>query len=232
MVVNTFSLYKPVISPKDIVQEPFIICGAWKFLGQKKIHTTCVSSRDAISSMDKHVVKELREAIEEADIIIGHNGDAFDLSYLKGRCLRHGLDPISFVKTIDTLKVARKHFKRLPSKRLDYLGEILGVGRKIVNSPGLWNRCEQGDKKALAEMVKYNKQDVLLLEDVYLKLRPWIDNHPDVNILTDKEEVLNPCPNCGSSHTIKHGQIVNNKTLYQKHLCKDCSTYFKGKRVK
>ena len=53
-----------------------------------------------------------------------------------------------------------------------------------------------GDKERLAEMLKYNKGDVVGLEQLYLKLRPYIKNHPNLGVLMDS----NVCPSCGSKN--------------------------------
>lgn len=222
-IVASFSLYPNFISHKNIIQDPFIICASWKWLGDKKAKAIAVTKQEALTQNDKRVVQKLHEVIEEADIIIGHNGDKFDLKWVKGRGLKYGLTPLSYVKTIDTLKVARKNF-RLMSNRLDYIGDYLGVGRKISTSEGLWLKVLQGKVSAIKEMVKYNKQDVYLLEDVYLKLRPYIDNHPDLNMMLKGHNQC--CKACGSIHSQKYGIRYAKARKYQKFLCKSCGHVF------
>jgi DNA polymerase III epsilon subunit-like protein len=50
------------------------------------------------------VVKKLHGLLNQADIVIGHNSDKFDLKKVAARCIYHGLKPISPVKTIDNLE--------------------------------------------------------------------------------------------------------------------------------
>lgn len=225
-VVKTFSLFKPMISPSQIVSDWFIICGAWKFLGEDKVHSIACTKKGLKIGDDKRVVKALRKAIESADIIIGHNGDKFDLKKLRARVIKHELPPINNIKTIDTLKVARREFN-FTSNRLDYIGNFLGVGGKIENEPGLWDKVMAGDMGALDRMVEYNERDVTLLEDVYLRMRPHISNHPDVNVFTD-QQMLNPCPNCGSCDTIRNGKrpAMKVKKIFQRRACYNCGTSF------
>ena len=229
-VVKTFSLFKPMINPSQIISDWYIICGAWKFLDEKETHSIGCTKSGLKKGDDKRVVKALCKAIQEADIIIGHNGDKFDLKKLRARVIRYGLPPINHIKTIDTLKVAKREFN-FTSNRLDYIGRFLGVGSKMINEPGLWDKVMAGDMAALSRMVEYNERDVTLLEDVYLKMRPHISNHPNVNVFTDNQ-VINPCPNCGSCKTIKNGKRPAMKVskVFQKRACLDCGASFLEKK--
>ena len=217
-----------MISPSQIINDWFILCGAYKFLGEDKIHTVSCTKKELLAKDDKRVVEKIRAVVEESDLIIAHNGDAFDTKKLKARVIKHGLPPLSYVKSIDTLKAARKEFK-FTSNRLDAIGDFLGVGRKIANVPGLWDKCEAGSMKHMKMMVEYNKQDVNLLEKVYLKLRPHISNHPDVGLFTDTSCDIS-CNACGSIHTHKHGIRYAKTKKYQKFLCKNCGHIFTNGR--
>ena len=55
-----------------------------------------------------------------------------------------------------------------------------------------------GDDDALQYMQTYNKGDVELLEKIYLKLRPWIKNHPNIGLYIESMEEV--CPNCGNEN--------------------------------
>ncbi len=225
-IVKTFGIWNVNINPSQIIQNWYIICGAWKWLGEEEIYHTSCSRSQLLKGNDKRVVKDLCNAIKDADIIIGHNGDKFDLKKLRARVIKHGLPPINNIKTIDTLKVAKREFN-FTSNRLDYIGEFLGLGGKMANPPGLWDKVMEGNMDSLKNMVEYNVRDVVLLEDIYLKMRPHISNHPDVNVFSD-QQTLNPCPNCGSSNTIKYGKrrAMKVKKIYQRRACSDCGTGF------
>jgi len=86
---------------------------------------------------------------------------------LNTRFLINGLGlPIPF-KPIDTLSLARKTFS-FSSNKLDYICQVLGLPAKSEHSGyDLWLRCLKGDKSALQEMVAYNRNDVVITEDVY-----------------------------------------------------------------
>ena len=226
---KVFSLFKPMIHTTDIINDWFILCGAYKFLGEKKVHAVSCTKEEILAKNDKRIVKQIAAAVESADLIVAHNGDAFDIKKLKARVIKHDLKPISYKKSIDTLKVARKEFK-FTSNRLDAIGNFLGVGRKMPTISGLWNQCEAGSMKHMKMMVAYNKQDVRLLEDVYLKLRPHMSNHPNINLITG-EGHDQTCVACGSNDTHKYGIRYAKSKKYQKFLCKDCGHVFTNNKA-
>jgi DNA polymerase elongation subunit (family B) len=203
-------------------QESYILSFSAKWLGGKQITKGLCDYPNYRpgKANDKALVTELYNLIDQADIVIAHNGDRFDIKKMNGRFLYHGLTPPAPYKTVDTLKVARRYFA-LNSNKLDDLGELLDVGRKVKH-PGfeLWLGCMNGDPKAWDLMKRYNKQDVILLEAVYEKLKPWIQNHP-----TPKDGLVD-CPNCHSTHFQKRGMDFSRGTKYQRAKCQDCGTNF------
>jgi hypothetical protein len=208
----------------NVIQERYIISASWKWLGDKKVHA--VSTMDDPERFaknphdDYHVVKTLHEVLSEADVIVAHHGDAYDTKFFRGRSLVHGMPPIPPVQSIDTKKVASKHFL-LNSNRLDYLGALLGVGRKIPTSNQWWLDILVGtDEKrraAITKMVRYNKQDVLLLEDVFLKLQPFMTGTVNWQMF----DVDGPCPKCGAHEGFQSRGVHKSKTrTYRRFQCK------------
>lgn len=166
----------------------------------------------------------LWDILDNADIVVAHNGDKFDIKKINARFIKYGLTPPSPYKTIDTLKVARKHFG-FNSNRLDDLGEYLDVGRKQATPKNLWLRCQHGEIEAFKILEKYNEQDVRLLEKIYDKLLPWIDNHPLMGIYSDTPLV---CPKCGGEHLQRRGTARNKTREYQRYQCLSCGSWSKG----
>jgi len=225
--VATFSCYPKYISHDAILEDPYMLCGAYKWLGKKRVKHFRLSKSELMVGDDKRIVESLCKVVEEADIIVGHNGDKFDLRWLKGRAIVHDLPPVNHVKTVDTLKVARKYGK-LMSNRLDYLGKLLFGEGKLHTSSGLWMRCLAGDLDALKEMVEYNKVDVELLEKVYLRYRPWIENHPNMSVATTGS--AGDCKACGHGHSQKFGTTFTQAKRYQKYRCTNCGHVFRDNK--
>jgi DNA polymerase elongation subunit (family B) len=204
------------------IEEGYLLSWSAKWLDGKQITRGLCDYPDyqPESPNDKELVQELHQLISEADILIAHNGDRFDIKKMNTRFIYHGLTPPDPYKTVDTLKVARRNFA-FNSNKLDDLGSFLQVGRKVKH-PGfdLWLGCEKGDPKSWELMKKYNKQDVVLLEQVYLKLLPWIQNHPHFK---DGQE---DCPNCNSTNYQKKGIDFFRGVKSQRLKCMECGTNF------
>lgn len=199
------------------IEEGYIMSFAYKFLGDKGVRSY---SLDDFKGNKKKLVDKLWEVMNDSDIIVAHNGKAFDIKWANRAFIKYGLTPPSPYKVVDTLTEARSRFK-FNSNRLNDLGKYLGLGEKFETGGfPLWKKCMAGDKKAYKKMVKYNKQDVVLLEKVYLKLRPFM-NHPKINIGYEE------CEKCGSKNIVKNGYhtLVGGfrKDQYQ---CKDCGHWF------
>ena len=237
-VVATFSPYVNYIGSNMLIKDWNIICASWKWLGQKKVHSVSVlgNPKSYDISNDKLIVKKLAEVIEQADVIVAHNGDKFDTKKLNARLLYHGMKPINIPPSVDTLKVAKKEFK-LSYNNLDYLAKYLGLDSKMDMDKGAWMSVLQGNKKSIRDMVKYNKVDVEVLENVYTRLRPYITNHPRVDLacgpLRDVyASTATSCASCGSYNIIANGIRKTKKCVYKRFLCKDCASSTQGPRFK
>lgn len=209
----------------DFEEDWYMLCFAAKWLGGKMSTYALPDYRGykKNSENDKLLVKELWRLFDEADVLIAHNGDNFDVRKANARFAYYKLPPPSPYKTIDTWKVAKRHFNFI-SNKLNDLGTYLGYGEKISTSFGLWQGCMNGDKKSWAQMIKYNKRDVELLEKIYLHFRPWITNH--TNLGSREESAV--CPKCGSPKLQSRGYAINISTRYQRFQCQNCGGWSRG----
>lgn len=215
----------------EFIREKQIISFAWKWLGEKEVK--CLSlpmfkgyKKDP--NNNKELVTELHKLISRASIVIAHNVDNFDDKMSNTDFIRHGFTPPPPHKTVDTLKVARKKFA-FNSNKLDDLGSLLGLGRKLQTGGfSLWKGCLEGDPDSWDLMMKYNKQDVVLLEKVYLKLRPWIENHPNVHAF----DAGDGCPNCGEGTLKKEGFNITKMGKRHQLSCNKCGAWPPGKLAK
>jgi hypothetical protein len=189
---------------------------AYKWLGESKVY--CFSRR---TRSEKELVKDLHALFNEADFLIAHNGDDFDYKKTNAKFIEFGLKPPKPSTTIDTKKIAKKYF-RFQTNKLDDLCEKLEVGRKQKHEGfDLWLGCMKGVTASLLKMESYNKQDVKILEKLYLKLRPWIKNQPGLAIAVDPVQ----CPNCGGYKMPKKGPRVRRQRRVQTYQCNDCGSW-------
>jgi hypothetical protein len=212
------------------IHDQHMLSIAYKWLGEKKTH--CIALPDyKLYKTDKHNDKELAkdfwEVMDEADVVVGHNSNSFDNKMVNAMFIRHKLKPPSPYKEVDTMRTARK-VGRFPSNKLDDLGDMLDIGRKKQHSGfDLWLGCDAGDPKSWKKMIDYNKQDVRLTEKLYLELRPWMANHPAVNVLDDRPE---ECPKgCGGKMIAGMKYKATSSNLYQYFRCNNCGSMAKAR---
>lgn len=217
---KVWSLWKQNVSLDQIEEDWYIMSFAAKWLG-----TDYVMYKDCRRSIgdDKKLLASLWELLDAADIVIAHNGDKFDIPKINARFILNGFEPPSPYKTIDTVKVAKKTFN-FTSNKLAYLTDNLCSQKKLDHAKfagwKLWNECMEGNHEAWDEMEEYNRMDVVSLEELYLKLLPWISNHPNTNVYDDDDTTC--CPKCGSDELTKRGFQYTNKGQYQRYRCNSC----------
>jgi hypothetical protein len=167
----------------------------------------------------------LVNVLDKADVVVAHNGSRFDVRMTNAFALEHGITPPSPCKVVDTLQVARSKF-RLNSNRLDAIGELTDIGRKVdVGGFGTWLGCLRFDVKKWKKMLFYGDGDIVLLEKVYLKLRPWMTNHPNVNVLSGAPDA---CPKCGSTHIQSRGTGFTTTRQHSRYQCRACHGWFQS----
>ncbi len=212
--------HKISIGYENIIKERAIICICYKWDGEKKVSSlTWDGSQD-----DKAMLKSFIKVADSADELVGHNGDRFDLTWIRTRCLFHGISVFPNYVTIDTLKAARQKF-RFNSNRLDYIGKFLNLGQKLHTGFDLWKGIvlDKSETK-LTKMVKYCKQDVRLLEAVFNKLKNYIPSKTHAGVIAGKDK--RSCPECGSSKVIKRvSRISASGTKKDQMQCNDCGKY-------
>jgi DNA polymerase III epsilon subunit-like protein len=204
----------------EFAKEWYLLSFSVKWLDSSKVEVFTLADFPGFNKSkdsDKELCEKLWSYIDKADLIIAHNGDRFDLKKINARFAVNGLLPPSPYKTIDTLKIAKKHFA-FNSNKLNDLGVTLGLGKKAETGGfQLWKDCMSGDRKAYKRMAIYNRQDVVLLEKIYLKLRPFSSNHPSV--LRDSSH---KCMMCSSANVQYRGYNFSKMGKSKRWQCLDC----------
>lgn len=220
ILAKTFTLYPKAINHNDIVEDWYVICACWKWLGEKKVY-----SAKAVGHNDKNVIEKLASAIKQADIIVAHNGKKFDMKKYVSRLVFHNLPPIPYPPVVDTLTEIKKVASHT-SHRLDYLGKFLLGEGKVDTEPGLWDKSMAGVRAAINKMVTYCIGDVILLERIYLRYRPYFKSHPHYGVLAGKDK--SSCPSCGSTTFKFNGNRVSAAGVIKKECqCSECHSYFR-----
>jgi hypothetical protein len=227
MQVHTWGTWKQRIGHEQIINDWFMLSYAAKWLFESKIYSSVLTPQEAVAKDDSRISRELWKLFNDADVLIAHNGLRFDIPKAQTRFLMNKLAPPSPFQVIDTLKVAQKNF-RFGSNKLDYIGEMIANDRKIKTEYSLWLRCLAGDPQALRDMVVYNQKDVLLLEECYVFLRPYIKNHPNMGIYQESHEPT--CPTCGSVDIEECGHYATSVNRYLAFRCNDCGAICRSRK--
>jgi hypothetical protein len=210
----------------EFVEERYMLCFTVKWLDGKSFTYGLpdFAGYSKNPKSDKELVLKLKEFVDEADVIVAHNGDSFDIKIMNARFIVNGLMPPSPYKTVDTKKETKKKFG-FNSNSLNELCTVFGIGNKASTGGfKLWKDCMAGKAEAWKKMKKYNKVDVMLLEQLYLKLRPWMKSHPNTAIHVGKLA----CQVCASTNTQKRGTSFSKYTKYQRIQCQDCGSWSQG----
>jgi hypothetical protein len=211
------------IPHNQILHESFLFCWAAKWAGEKQVKSDKLTPEETANKDDSRIAESLAELVRQADVVVAHNGDRFDVPRLSTRLLLQGLEPLGPVETIDTLKLARKSLS-LTHNKLDNLALRLGLGAKLKTDFELWERVYNGDEVAMQLMLRYCKHDVVLLEQVFDKLRPHVNG---LRRLVDGEGSF--CPNCGGHSFQRRGYRRTNAGTFVRFQCNDCLRYFRDK---
>lgn len=219
--------FKENISAKQVKEHGHMMSFAAKWLGGDEIFYEECRKDD-----DKLIVEKMCHLLDQADMIIAHNGERFDMKQIRARAVVNGIKPPSPVKVIDTLLIAKREFS-FPSNSLEYLTNVMGCkvrkgGHKKFPGFELWLECLRGNEEAWSEMREYNIIDVLALEELYLKLRPYDTKHPNLAVYADnKEEPV--CPKCGGVHVQWRGYAYTSVGKYHRYQCNDCGGWGRGR---
>lgn len=226
-----WSLWKQNIGLKFIRRDWFLLSFCAKWLGDDTIIYEDLEHEEELD--DSNLVAKLYALLNEADIVIGQNGKAFDVPKIQARFIQQGYLPPRPFKVVDTMLMA-KQVARFTSNKLEWLTAILCTEQKRQHEkfPGveLWNQCLLRNPEAWAEMKAYNIADVTSMEELYLKLRPWYVGHPNVSIYYDDDVCR--CPKCGSEDVKQDGWFFTNSGKYEAMHCGGCGGWSRGRYTK
>ncbi len=221
--VYAWGLWGQDIFLNQIEAPGYTLCWAAKWFGPgEKMMFASVHAQGR-----EKMLSNIYSLINEADIVVHYNGTKFDMPTLNKEFVIEGWSPPVSYKQIDLLVTARRQF-RLASNKLDWVAKSLGLGSKMEHKGmSLWRKCMAGEPAAWRIMERYNKRDVVVLEKVYIRLRPWVINHPNVALFSGEERPA--CTNCGSLRVVKRGYYYAKSLRYRRFSCKDCGANMRAR---
>lgn len=198
----------------------FLLCIGWKWLGTKTVYVPFIThSANTFRAEEKKLLKEFLEAFEEADVVVSYYGKGFDVPYLQAKSLEYNLGPLPNPSHVD-LYWTIKHNLAISRKSLQNAAYYLGLSNEKTPVEGrIWVDAMAGSKKAMRYIVSHCKSDVLILEELYLRVRGLVRTHPRVN-------GWGPCRSCGSKHLQSRGRYVTKCKLPRRRIrCMDCGQW-------
>lgn len=219
---HVWGLWQQNVGLPQLLESGYTLCWAAKWVGEREMHFASVHKDGK-----KRMIAKLHKLMSEADAVCTYNGNKFDIPTINKDFLLQGLSPPPPSKSIDLLRVVKSRF-RFPSNKLDYVCQALDLGGKVKHSGHeLWIKCMAGDEAAWREMERYNKRDVVILEKLYWRIKPWIKNHPNHGLHADDPQV---CPKCGHGTYQRRGVEHTATCVYQRFQCCGCGGWFRSTR--
>jgi DNA polymerase elongation subunit (family B) len=197
-------VWKARVGDESVISRWFMLTWSAKWLFAPETMSMKLNREEVLEENDSRIVRGLWEVLNLADIVIAHNGDSFDVPNINTRFIVNGLPPTKPYQTIDTLRIAQRQFG-FSHNSLNALANVFNLEGKSESGYKLWRECKNGNEEALARMEDYNRQDVSVLEEVYLKIRPWIKGHPNLGLYMELDVPV--CKNCGSTDIYPDGNF-------------------------
>jgi len=207
------------------VKDREILCFAYKWFGSSKIYFESRQGKRGLTS-ERALVSKLWDLIDKADIVLGYNSESFDNKVADTKFLIHNLGRPSPYKSIDPCRINRRKFKFTTNKYENVCRELGIVGKVKHRGFDMWEEVMRNDPRGWEEMKKYNMGDIPGLEQIYLRIRPWIDSHPHIGLLTS---ALTSCPSCGSDKIQSRGCAHTRTAQYTRYQCCNCGSWSRGK---
>jgi len=228
MEAYVWGLWDQTIGLNMIKHDWSVLSWSAKWYGEDEIFYEDVRKQKNLRD-DSKVLVNMHKLLDEADIVVGHNSDQFDVKKLNARFILNGMQPPSGYKRLDTKKLAKRHFG-FTSNKLAYLTDKLCKKYKKLSHgkfPGfsLWEQCLERNMEAFDEMEEYNRYDVLSLEELFSIMLPWESSQL---FQVYGNEIETRCT-CGSTEFKKSGFHYTGTGKYQKHKCKQCGSEYRDR---
>jgi hypothetical protein len=220
-LAHVWGLWNNNVSLNQLQESTQMICFAAKWLGEKGTQFWS-QHRDGRDGM----VRAAWALFNQADVVMHYNGRSFDVKHLTREFIELGFVPPSPFKQIDLLLAVRKNF-RFPSNKLQYVSTALGLeGKAKHEGHDLWVKCMAGDAAAWKRMERYNRQDVILLEQLYEKLLPWVPALPNRHLYGDYVG----CPTCGANDLRANGYAYTGVSKFRQFRCGACGSFYRSNK--
>lgn len=198
-----------------------LLCVGYKWLGEKKVNVLSLGDYPTFSSdptNDKELVRDFLKVYAEADLAIAYNGILFDRPWLIAKVLEHGLEIPPNIPMQDPYFCVKSNL-RISRKSLQNTAYYLKLSNEKTPVEGrIWKKAAVGHRGSLAYIIRHCKADVLVLEELYLRLRPLMRTHFRLS------DDLGKCRYCNSPKLQARGTAITKaKGLQRRVQCQACA---------
>lgn len=209
------------IHADDVIEWPRTITAAWRWYGQNRIHFAAEWHKGG----HERFIGKVWEALDKADIVVGHNIRGFDNRKMLSDFMIYGIPRPSSYKTFDTLTESRK--AGFESNTLDALCKRLGIPAKTDKYTVKMARdAAAGDPEAQRQIKGYGGGDIDASTGLYDRLRPYSSTHPHSPIGTANDRLT--CHSCWGDNLTPNGKRQAVAILYREYRCDDCGAPVQG----
>lgn len=180
-VAYAFGRFDINLSETDIIEHTKLLCAVAKWAGDGN-EPIIIAPTDYTKwnsyEQQRDMLQKLWRLIDAADVVVAHN-ISFDEKVLNTFFIMNGMRPPSAYRCLCTLRASRQKFKFF-SNKLGDLAKLLDLeyAKQDAGGKQTWIDCHQGKAEAFDHMIEYNKYDVLVLEELYVKLSQWVKLPP------------------------------------------------------
>lgn len=229
MEVYAFDNHPDFIPHTMLKRDWFVICWSAIWYNEGKVVSAVLTPDEAKRGDDRRIVELAWHLLDSADIVVAHNGKAFDQKKMNDKFIFYHLNPTTQYRVVDTKEV----FKRVSKSSWngqDFLSKKFGREGKIKTDFTWWIECMRGNPVYLKKMVEYCNGDILDLQENYTIIRSWDNQHPNLGVYADSDK--NICPVCGSDDLEQDSKSYKTQTnSYPSFRCSNCGHVSRGRKT-
>lgn len=209
--------YVPI---SQVQEDGYILCFAYRWLDSDEVGFWALweQGHDAM-------IEAAHELLSQADHVVTYNGSSFDLPRLNSEFLAARLGPPEPYHHTDLYLGVSKKFRVL-SKSMNFMLKKLDIESKLEHKGfELWTGCMEGNKEDQLVMEEYNIQDVVVMQELYEVMYPWLDNVPNKSLWMEPGD--KPRCRCGSTDLRFKGYKRTKVLTYKQYHCNDCGSWMR-----
>jgi len=152
-----------------------ILCAGIRTMGSKEVRVYRIDDSPTYRKEpwnDSWVAEEIRQELEQHDVVVHHYGDRYDVPFLNTRLLAYRLPILdsSAMCFVDTWLNIRKRLKLHNNRLLSLIAHLDTKTNKTGLDGRLWVRAAAGERASLDKVVEHNIHDVNALQEVTIEL--------------------------------------------------------------